>query len=424
MKNFFKKTGAFIGLFFLAALFFAINPQTGVAFAAAVTAVATWAMIRPIARIGLRSRLYSAAIAVFIGLLFLTMSITEVNRQDPAYMAALKISDPEKYLSTLQIRDKAAWLAELKQIAPAQFAAEKARIVADALEAQRLAAQTEAAKIAAQGEASRLAAEATRLAAEAEASKAEQEANARRDQDMASIRTAIGSRQWVQARTQMEHLSRKGSEITEFREEIEAAVLAIVKPLPAGDLQLNRDGYALLAIIQPDNTNYNAKASDYDLRIKRQREGAVSVLRRSVDKVEGITWYHHPNEPRYLNSRSTAFFYIGRRGDNGIPSLRMKVQYTASDWLFVQDVTAWHDGVKEPLISGPFERDNNSTIWEWRDVPPDSHHIELMRSLAMAREAILRFEGQQYHRDVTLTAGDKKAILETLMAYEVMKSGG
>ena len=67
--------------------------------------------------------------------------------------------------------------------------------------------------------------------------------------------------------------------------------------------------------------------------------------------------------------------------------------------------------------------DNNTTIWEWMDVTPDEYQIEVLRSLASAREAILRFEGSRYHRDVKLSAGDKKALREVLEAYEVMRSG-
>ncbi|MEJ6403494.1 hypothetical protein [Yoonia sp. 2307UL14-13] len=81
---------------------------------------------------------------------------------------------------------------------------------------------------------------------------------------------------------------------------------------------------------------------------------------------------------------------------------------------------AWHDGIREPLISGRFDRDNNTDIWEWRDVTPDSYQIEVMRSLANTDEAILRFEGSQYRRDVTLSEGDKQAVRDVLLAYAVM----
>jgi hypothetical protein len=102
----------------------------------------------------------------------------------------------------------------------------------------------------------------------------------------------------------------------------------------------------------------------------------------------------------------------------------MKVQYTSSDWLFVERVFAWYDGKKELLVNGPFERDNSTTIWEWMDVTPSDSQIRTLRALAEAKESILRFEGAQYRRDVTLEASDKNAIREVLLAYEAMRGGG
>jgi hypothetical protein len=101
----------------------------------------------------------------------------------------------------------------------------------------------------------------------------------------------------------------------------------------------------------------------------------------------------------------------------------LKVQYAASDWLFVNTVYAWHDGVKELLVAGQFERDNNSTIWEWQDVAPSDLQVTILESLANAKEAVLRFEGQQYRKDVTLSSADKKAIREVLTAYRAMREG-
>lgn len=206
-------------------------------------------------------------------------------------------------------------------------------------------------------------------------------------------------------------------------QEIEDQTLKIVRPLPASEVEKNLAGYELLAAIRPENATYTQKVTHYSNRKKQARQAAVARLRRSEDKVEGITWYHHPNEPKHVNSRSTAYLYVGQRGKTGRPWLRLKVQYTASSWLFVENVIAWHDGIKEPLISGRFERDNNSTIWEWQDVSPTGYQLEVLRSLASAKEAILRFEGLQYRKDVTLSARDKKAIREVLLAYEIMRNG-
>ena len=241
----------------------------------------------------------------------------------------------------------------------------------------------------------------------------------RLEQPFARIEKKIRQGNFTGAREDYAGLAKIESDLSPIAVDLEEAALAIVRPLPVSELELNRDGYLLLATIRSDIAAYKDKADQYARRIEDGRTRAVSMLRQKVDKIEGVTYYKHPNEPKFLNSRSTAYLYIGRRGTSQ-PWLRMKVQYTSHDWLFVENVYAWHDGFKELLISGPFERDNNTTIWEWRDVVPDGYQLEVLRSLATAKEAILRFEGMQYRRDVTLSAGDKKAILEVLAAYAVM----
>lgn len=238
--------------------------------------------------------------------------------------------------------------------------------------------------------------------------------------EITELRKSFDVLDWRQTASTFRTFQRKGYEFEEVAAQIEDETLAIVQPLPVSEHLLNLDGYLLLATIRPNNELYASKVEQYRERIRNARLAAVNVMNTSEDRIEGITWYKHPNQPRYLNSRSTAYFYIGKR--SGQSWLRMKVQYTASDWLFVNKVTAWHDGIKEPLISGRFDRDSNSSIWEWVDTTPDGYQIEVMRSLSEATEAILRFEGDQYHKDVTLSSGDKRAIRETLAAYEAIKN--
>ena len=233
------------------------------------------------------------------------------------------------------------------------------------------------------------------------------------------IRTYAETLQWKRAREEFDHLRRSWTASEEFTAKLEATVIEMVRPLPASERELNLAGYRLLAVLRPEDGAYSAKVDQYEKAIETHKAALIGKFRKKEDKVEGITFYQHPNEPKYLNSRSTVYLYIGRKG-NGRPWLRMKVQYAAENWLFVERVDAWYLGVKEPLVVGGFNRDNNSRIWEWVDIKPDDYQLEVLRALAKAPESILRFQGQQYHRDVTLSAGDKKAIAEVLEAYDLM----
>jgi len=233
----------------------------------------------------------------------------------------------------------------------------------------------------------------------------------------------IDWRAWERAAAQFRRFKAEGYNTNSIASEAEPRILAFVTPIPATRYQENLEGYELLALLRPDNQNYQSKVSHYRSKLEEEREHAVTKLTRSEDRIEGITWYKHPNQPNYLNIRSTVYLYIGKKGEAIRPWLRMQVQYTSSDWLFVERVFAWHDGTKELLIDGPFERDSNTTIWEWIDVAPSDSQIKTLRALADSEESILRFEGAQYRRDVTLRANDKQALREVLLAYEVMSAG-
>ncbi|MDP2081916.1 MAG: hypothetical protein Q8K08_13385 [Pseudotabrizicola sp.] len=447
LANILKKTGAVVGLMFLAAMVTVINPSVGQIFAVAVLGVSGWSVFKPIPRIGLGNRAYSATVLVLVGLFALGMSSTELEKRDPARMAELRATNPDRYLDLLKQTDEAAWQAELETMtreaeaelkafadavsqadqvmaeaaaAKAEMAAAKvAKLQAMAEEAKRQAQEAEATKLARAAEAERIA----REKAAAAKLKAEADAATKLERDLAAVRESIEKFEFALARGTMLHLNASGIVPEAFRAEIEVKVKGYADTFSHEVLKSRQSIYELLAVIRPENAAYQKMVDDVAQQIQKQAKAAIGRMKPKLDKVESITWLHHPNQPKYTNSRSTAFLYIGTK-ERQKPWLRMRVQYAASDWLFVENVVAWVDGVKYPLIAGPFERDNHSTIWEWRDVSPDDYHLSVLRSLAEGKEAILRFEGMQYKRDATLSAGDKKGILETLAAFQVMQAGG
>jgi hypothetical protein len=241
-----------------------------------------------------------------------------------------------------------------------------------------------------------------------------------RNEIIATIQRA----EWAEARRLITQVDTRNFDFAALVSDAERAALEVVKPLPSSDYSGNEDGYRFLAALIPGKLQYEEKADDYAekrrIAVERSRKAAISRLRTEIDKIEGITWYQHPNAPRYVNSRSTVYLYIGRHSGER-PWLRMKIQYEAEDWLFVDSVDAWYDGLKETLYLGNFERDHKTTIWEWVDVVPTARQLEILRSIADAKEAILRFRGMQYHRDVKISSGDKMAIREILIAFDAME---
>jgi len=270
-----------------------------------------------------------------------------------------------------------------------------------------------------------------------EAAKAEEKARAEEKiiSDLQKIRTGIKDIQWEKATGIFLKLPSENVQVIQAANEFEPVILKMLGKVSSKKYSQNRDGYELLSALRPSNEVYQEKQAKYQglfdkarkaqladikVRLKKEDKKALSRLKKTTDKIEGINFYQHPNQPRYTNSRSTVYLYIGRRIKPKHTWLQMKVQYASKDWLFVTKVTAWYDGQKQTLISGRFKRDNNSSIWEWVDVSPDSRQTGILYAMANAKKVILRFEGQQYRKDVTLSKRDKRAIREVLRAYTGM----
>lgn len=211
----------------------------------------------------------------------------------------------------------------------------------------------------------------------------------------------------------------------------EAELLELIKPLPASELSLNAAGYALLDRVDDlsseRNPIYKDKLNDYEQKIAEAKRAkvlasvrqATSGLNRDYDKIAKVTWFRHPNSPKYLNSRTTSYLYIGVL-DSGGASLRLKTTYVAEDWLFIKSVDAFIDGETYPLTSGRFDRDNNTKIWEWKDEFPTRSQLGTLRRMAEGREVILRFNGLHYKKDKVFSQGDKRALRAMLKAYEAI----
>jgi len=152
---------------------------------------------------------------------------------------------------------------------------------------------------------------------------------------------------------------------------------------------------------------------------KRKNEiaNALRNLKKDHDSIENITWYKHKNAP--TTSRGI-YPYIGQSGNSHW--LRMVTRYKAEDWLFIDQYTVSVDGVNHRRY-GKFERDHGyGTIWEWNDVRASPDDIALMRDIANSKKTVIRFHGNQYYSDYTVPSSEKRAIKETLIAFETLSN--
>lgn len=123
-----------------------------------------------------------------------------------------------------------------------------------------------------------------------------------------------------------------------------------------------------------------------------------------------------------MNSGSRIVLYIGKP-DSGRPHLVLRLQYYADEWLFIDRFMIKADGRDFVIDPGDFdiERDNSTDIWEWYSNPnPTRSELEMVRVVANAKRAVIRYEGKQYYKDRTIGPNEKQKLRRVLAAYEAL----
>ena len=177
----------------------------------------------------------------------------------------------------------------------------------------------------------------------------------------------------------------------------------------------------------PADTRLNDALIKYQEKYSQQkREQAFSRLRANYDEFRDITWYRDYSSPTYIN-RDGFFVYFGY-DSTGVTDLHLKMQYFADDWLFIDKASVNVDGETFALSEMSFERDNDSTIWEWQDITiigDTSNELilgrDVLERIANSNSAIVRYSGSQYYHDEYISATQKRAIRNVLEAYDLVK---
>ena len=133
---------------------------------------------------------------------------------------------------------------------------------------------------------------------------------------------------------------------------------------------------------------------------------------------ENKVWVEPKNRPRYTNE-NCVFCYFQMNGDT--PSnFRFVIQYTADEWLFIENYTFNVDGFVFDYSPDKIERDNNSTIWEWSDCNPTLTDMSLINALVIAKKVKIKFNGKQYSRNRNLTKKEISYIKRTVQYYRAL----
>ena len=144
------------------------------------------------------------------------------------------------------------------------------------------------------------------------------------------------------------------------------------------------------------------------------------------DFVRNLSFYYHSQWPRgkeywYADQRCFALPYLGKQGND--VWLRFVCNYTDDDWVFFKKITFACDDQRFYKSFSYFDivRDNGGgDVWEYIDMDVNATEIKILEAIASSTKTIIRFEGDDYYRDFTVSAKDKDAIRFTLDLYYLL----
>lgn len=154
----------------------------------------------------------------------------------------------------------------------------------------------------------------------------------------------------------------------------------------------------------------------------------LANMRKVDDPVRNLAFYYPNVFPYYAaygywgaDVRCFALPYLGIQGDS--VWMRLVCDYTSGDWVFFEKITFAVDDQRYYKYFNYYDvvRDNGyGKIWEYVDIVVEAEEIEMLRAIADSTTTIIRFEGDNYYDDFTVTQADKNAIRDMLKIYDAL----
>ena len=247
------------------------------------------------------------------------------------------------------------------------------------------------------------------------------------ENDTTEIQNAEADNEKAEEEAKAAELEKQANEVVSLIDAIGTVTLdsnASIKAARDAYNALSADAQALVSNYDVLTTAETESANLWSVEKERLYNENVGKFEADVDKVEGITWYMHNSMPDYIDVRSYIIPYIGVQGDNTWICIRYN--YTEDDWVFWEKLTIVTDNEKYIKTVGPFDtvRDNDGgVVWEWYDEclyynqALDSDELLMLKDISESTETIIRFEGDEYYYDLTVTDTDKAIIKDVLGLY-------
>jgi len=157
----------------------------------------------------------------------------------------------------------------------------------------------------------------------------------------------------------------------------------------------------------------------------KQYADSYNKMSIKIDKVADTKFIQDKTSPIYV-SRNGFYPYINAT-TTGYPILRLRIQYFASDWLFIQSYLLNVDGTQYTITPDEVQRDNgivggDPMVWEWYDYSLTDDEIAMLKAIADSKSAIIRSNGRHYYKDQIITSQQKLAIKDVLVEFDALKN--
>jgi hypothetical protein len=150
---------------------------------------------------------------------------------------------------------------------------------------------------------------------------------------------------------------------------------------------------------------------------------AAEQMRTEKDQVKNIVFVSDKSSPtKWSNS---FYLYIGTSSGSK-PWLRLHASYSGSEWIFWSKLIFNVDDNIYTSKYSSFEvkRDNSgSRVYEWLDVEVPDSQLPRLRAIAESQSTVIRFEGDSYINDMSLSSSQKKALSNVLAVYDGLERG-
>ena len=147
----------------------------------------------------------------------------------------------------------------------------------------------------------------------------------------------------------------------------------------------------------------------------------MPYFNKEVDEfdVDKRKWIKPKTAAKYVNANSIYFYFSAT--DSEVSSLRLKIQYCAEDWLFIEKYIFNIDGFPIEFIPNEVKRDNKGgQIWEWSDSPMTGFEASLIDAIEYCKSIKIKFVGDDYAKVKNISSKEVESLKRSIKLYKAM----